>query len=74
MSNSAEEKFAKQKFNTKSLMAGYNSILNRDLDAHNEEVAEEYVNDGLMSTYGQMMDSYRQGTIDGKNDERKNLS
>lgn len=68
MGGKEREEYAGEKFNTRSLLEAYNSIT-RDQDT---EFAEEYekdndgeeVSDALNYTYSQVMDSYREGTVD----------
>jgi hypothetical protein len=68
-----DEKYAGEKFNTRSLLDAYRSITKKNVaDAEfGEELGQEaekekYVSGGLMSTYAQMMDTYQEGTIDGQ--------
>lgn len=79
MSNKEKEEYASEKFNTMSLLEAYNSIT-RGQDA---EFAEEYeqkgkgnesesVSGALNYTYSQVMDSYREGTVDADIEGPKN--
>lgn len=80
-----DEKYAGDKFNTRSLLDAYRSITKKnntefttELDAEfGEELGQEaekerYVSGGLMSTYAQMMDAYQEGTIDKPPSENRN--
>jgi hypothetical protein len=69
MSSREKEEYANEKFNTRSLLEAYNSITG-DQDT---EFAEEYeqnknqdqdLSGALNYTYSQVMDSYREGTVD----------
>lgn len=71
------EKHEAEKYNSRALMESYNKIAN----AHQEEFAGEITPEaaekeqtagGLMHTYAQMMDSYKEGTIDSNGDNREN--
>jgi hypothetical protein len=74
-----DERYAGDKFNTRSLLDAYRSITKKNVSEFSgesdaefgEELGEEaekekYVSGGLMSTYAQMMDTYQEGTIDGQ--------
>jgi hypothetical protein len=73
-----DEKYAGEKFNTRSLLDAYRSITKKNVSEFSEESdaefggelgeteKEKYVSGGLMSTYAQMMDTYQEGTIDGQ--------
>lgn len=65
MSNERQERNRKEELNSPSLMEGYQAVLNQDKEPNQEEFSEE-LSQGLMSTYNQILDAYRQGTIDGK--------
>ncbi|WP_202081110.1 hypothetical protein [Caldalkalibacillus salinus] len=80
--NEEGEKYAAQKYNSRSLMEAYNAVVgNADTefaqeyeqeDVHSEAGTNKYVSGALMSTYAQMLDSYREGTIDGEIEHSKN--
>jgi hypothetical protein len=74
-----DEKYAGDKFNTRSLLDAYRSITKKNVSEFSAETdaefggelgqeaeKEKYVSGGLMSTYAQMMDTYQEGTIDGQ--------
>lgn len=70
MSKEQEKRERKEGLNSPSLMEGYQAVLNQDKEANQEEFSEE-ISQGLMSTYNQLLDSFRQGTIDGKKQDRE---
>lgn len=70
MSREQEKRERKEGLNSPSLMEGYQAVLNQDKEANQEEFSEE-ISQGLMSTYNQLLDSFRQGTIDGKKQDRE---
>jgi hypothetical protein len=68
-----QEDYEAERFNTKALMAAYNDIAQGDAEfaqEYGQEAIradignEKYVSGALMATYAQMMDAYREGTID----------
>jgi hypothetical protein len=74
-----DERYAGDKFNTRSLLEAYQSIAEKNnnefvtkndtefgADLGQKTNKEKYVSGALMSTYAQMMDSYQEGTIDGQ--------
>jgi hypothetical protein len=62
-----EEQYAADKFNTRSLLEAYNNIGDENLGNESLDAKQDQHTTGaLMYTYSQMMDSYREGTIDGQ--------
>lgn len=74
-----QEKYAADHYNSKSLMEAYNQItahndveFSREIGTRNESSAETHAQSALLYTYSQVMDAYREGTVEGDIEGPKN--
>lgn len=68
-----EEQYAEQGYNTEALMKAAGIVGHENSKDVNRQTKDEEHDEGaLMYTYVQVMDSYREGTIDGRIEASKN--